>query len=180
MACCNPALPASVTAGLTFQAVLSLPDYPAPDWSVSAILRGPQSIDLDATPQGTDHVLNVAAATTTGWAAGVYWYSLRATNGSQVLEAESGRIEILADLAAVSGTFDGRTEAERALAAIDAVLSKRATQDQQRYTINNRELWRTPIADLIKLRAFYAARVRRERRKGCSPFGRAIPVRFTE
>lgn len=180
MACCTPALPASATAGLTFQAVLSLPDYPAPDWSVRAILRGPQNIDLDATPQGTDHVLAVDATATAAWTAGVYWYSLRATKGAQVGDAGSGRIQILADLAAVSGTFDGRTEAERALAAIDAVMANRATQDQQRYTINNRELWRTPIAELIKLRAFYAARVRRERRKGCSPFGRAIPVRFSE
>lgn len=179
MACCTPSLPSSITAGLTFQAALTLLDYPAPDWSVRAVLRGPQSIDLDATADGINHVLSAGAATTAAWAPGVYWYSLRATKSGQVLEAESGRVEILADLAAVSDTFDGRTEAERALAAIDAVMSKRATQDQQRYTINNRELWRTPIAELIKLRAFYAARVRRERNK-CSPFGRTIPVRFSE
>ena len=34
MACCTPSLPSSITAGLTFQAALTLLDYPAPDWSV--------------------------------------------------------------------------------------------------------------------------------------------------
>lgn len=170
-------LPDEITAGLDIQARLILPAYPAPTWALTAVLRGPQAIDLTATADGAAHVFTADAATTAGWAAGTYWYSLRASSGSSVLEAGKGRMVVARDLASITGTYDGRSDNEKALAAIDAVIAKRATMDQQRYVINNRELWRTPMADLIKLRAFYAAKVRRER--GCGGFGRQIPVRFS-
>jgi hypothetical protein len=82
---------------------------------------------------------------------------------------------------AISGEYDGRSDNQKALDAIEAVLARRATLDQQRYTINNRELWRTPIIELIKLRSFYAAAVAREKRKnsGNRTFGRRINVRFS-
>lgn len=181
MTCCA-AVPAEITAGLDFQVTLSLAAYPAPTWVVSLVMRGPESIDLVAAASGSDHVLTASAATTAGWTAGTYWFSLRATSAGQVAEAGKGQVEILPDLAAVTGVFDGRTENEKALEAIDAVLAKKATRDQQRYVIGNREIWRVPVRELMQLRAYYAAAVRRERAKarGCSPgFGRRINVNFS-
>jgi len=175
-------LPDKITAGLDFQARLELSDYPAPDWQLSAVLRGPQAINLTATADGTAHVFQDDAATTAQWNAGAYWFSLRVTNGTSTLEAGSGELEVLPDLAAINTPYDGRSQAEIALSAIDAVMAKRATQDQQRYMINNRELWRTPIADLLKLRAYYATMVARERaaRRGKRRFGRAVHVVFRQ
>lgn len=177
MTCCASILPAEITAGLDFQARVVLPAYPAPTWALTALLRGPQAIDLNAAADGAAHVFAADAATTATWVAGTYWYSVRATSGGSVLEVGKGRMEVARDLASVTGEYDGRTANEKALASIDAVIANRATMDQQRYVINNRELWRTPMADLIKLRAFYAAKVRRER--GCGGIGRQIPVRFS-
>lgn len=178
MTSCTSALPAEITAGLDFQAAVDAPAYPAPDWTLRAIVRGPQAIDLTATADGTSHVFTADAATTAAWKPGAYWYSLRATNGSAVMDAGRGQLTILADLAAVTEPYDGRSQAAIALDAIDAVIAKRATLDQQRYMINNRELWRTPIADLLKLRAYYATQVRRERN---SPrWGKPIIVKFSE
>jgi hypothetical protein len=181
MTCCVSALPAEITAGLDFQARVLLSAYPAPAWTLQAVLRGPAPIDLTATADGAEHVFTANAATTAAWAAGTYWYSLRASNGASTVEVEKGRLIVEADLAAVTGVFDGRTENEKALDAINAVLAKRATMDQQRYVINNRELWRTPIADLLKLKTSYVAAVRRERARasGCGGIGRQIPVRFS-
>lgn len=175
-------LPDQITAGLDFQATVELSDYPAPDWQLSAVLRGPQAINLTASADGTAHVFQADAPTTAQWTPGTYWFSLRATNGSAVRDAGSGEMKVLRDLAAINTPYDGRSQAEIALEAIDAVMAKRATQDQQRYTINNRELWRTPIADLLKLRAYYAVMVSRERRskRGKSGFGRPIHVIFNE
>lgn len=169
--------PAEATAGLTFAASAVFDAYPAPTWTLTAHLRGPGQIDLTATAAG---VFSATAATTAAWAPGTYWYAVRATNGTDVLEVATGQLEVKPDLAAAGPGFDGRTQNERALDAISAVLEKRASQDQQRYTINNRELWRTPIADLLKLQAFYKAAVRRERaaKSGSAAFGRQIHVRF--
>lgn len=174
--------PSSFTAGVSFSASVTAPDHPAPDWTVSAILRGPGQIDLAATGDNTQHTFAVPAATTATWGAGNYWVSIRATKGADVVEITKRQIEILPDLAGVTTPYDGRSANEIALDAINAVLAKRATIDQQRYTINNRELWRTPMGELLKLQAFYKTRVRRERAKaaGNTGFGRAIPVRFSQ
>lgn len=182
MTCCASTLPAEITAGLDFQAVVDLRDYPATEWTARVLLRGPKSIDLTATADGNAHAFAADAATTAAWPPGAYWYSLRVSKGSNVLEADKGQLTVLPDLAGAQDGFDGRTQNQIALDAINAVIAKRATMDQQRYTINNRELWRTPIADLLKLRAFYVVQVRREcaRATGKSTFGRAIHVRFSQ
>ncbi|AWM87366.1 hypothetical protein [Microvirga sp. 17 mud 1-3] len=183
MACptTNRYLPATATAGLNFSASVSAPEYPAPDWALALYLRGPNPINLNSTPDGTAHTFAAAAAATAEWAAGDYWYSLRATNGTDTVELETGTIRVLPDLVAAGAGYDGRSQAQIALDAIEAVLAKRATIDQERYRINNRELYRTSISDLLKLRAFYAAQVKRENgiKSGRSTFGRQIAVRFT-
>lgn len=184
MACCpqdNANFPAKATAGLSFSALVSVADYPVPEWALVAYIRGPKSIDLTSTPEGSDHRFTADAETTADWPAGAYWYSLRAINGADVREIETGTLQVLPDITAAGDGYDGRSNAQIALDAINAVLEKRATLDQERYRINNRELYRTSISDLLKLRAFYAGQVKREcaRNAGRSKFGRQVLVRFS-
>lgn len=173
--------PANLGAGLNFSAVVTLPDNMAPAWTVTAVMRGAGVITLTATGDGSTFTFAVPGETTAGWPQGPYWVSIRATKGADVIEVGKRKIDIAPDLANAEAGFDGRSQNEIALAAIQAVMAKRATIDQQKYTINNRELWRTPIADLLKLHSFYATAVRRERRRmaGVTTFGRNINVRFT-
>ncbi len=60
------------------------------------------------------------------------------------------------------------------------MIEKRASRDQERYTINNRELWRTPMRDLLLLRDTYRVEVRKEELKarGQTPWGPAVRVRI--
>ncbi len=175
---CN--LPDKIGAGLTFDRLLTLTAYPAPEWSVSILLRGASSIDLTAAAEGTQHRFNASAAVTGAWTPGDYWYSLRATKGADVVEVEQGSLTIAPDIANAGAGYNGRSDAETALAAINAVLSNRATLDQERYRINNRELYRTPIVDLIRLRDFYLNQVRQEKAAACgkSLFGATVRVRL--
>lgn len=175
---CN--FPDEIGAGLTFDFLLTLTAYPAPDWTVSAHLRGSSAINLTATAEGSQHRFHAEAATTAGLAPGAYWYTMRATDGTTVVEVESGDVEIKPDITSETGTYDGRTQAQIALDAIDAVLANRATLDQERYRINNRELYRTSIEDLLKLRAFYYEQVKREKSAACgkNPFGAVVRVRL--
>jgi len=174
-------IPSSITAGTTLAFSLALTAYPAPGWSLTLILRGPQSIDLASTPDGATHAFSADAATTGSWSPGDYWFSLRATDGTEVHELEDGTLTILPDLAAAAEGFDGRTHAERTLEAIEAVIEGRATKDQDSYRINNRELRRTSIEQLLKLRDVYRQEVRRLRaaRKGRSTLGRQVLARFS-
>ena len=173
-------LPRRISAGITFDTTATLTAYPAGVWSLSVILRGAGSITIAATAEGqVTHRLKVAASETAEWLPGQYWYSARVTDGENIVEVDSGEIEITPNLAAEESGFSGLTHAQRTLAAIEAVLEKRASRDQERYTINNRELWRTPIADLLTLRDRYRAQVRMEQKaKRGNLFGSAVRVRF--
>ncbi|WP_441253615.1 hypothetical protein [Bradyrhizobium sp. 613_E4_N2_2] len=167
----NRLISGNATAGVDFSACVAVP---VPGVSYTLHLRGPSVIDLTADSAGK---FFAPAATTATWVAGTYAYSLRADAS---VEIDRDQISVLPDFLSMPAGTDVRSQAEIGLEAIDAVLAKRATQDQQRYVINNRELWRTPVADLLKLRQFYANQVARERqrRKGCGTFGRPILVRF--
>ena len=173
-------IPCEIMAGLSLAIAISLEDYPAPDWSLSLHLRGAKAVDLEAAQSGAGHTFTATATETATWSPGLYAWALRATRGAETVDISRGRLTIIADMVEAGDGFDARTENEKALEAIDAVIARRATVDQERYRINNRELYRTAIADLLKLRAFYVAKVRRERARlsGASAF-RKIPVRFS-
>jgi hypothetical protein len=173
-------IPVKIGAGLTFDVLLTLTAFPAPEWSVSLHLRGPSAINLTAAAEGSQHRLHADAATTAAWPAGDYWYTMRAVRGAEVSEVEQGQLTVLPDVAALTEPYDGRSQAQIALEAIDAVLAKRATLDQERYRINNRELYRTSIPDLLKLRSYYAEQVKREQSAACgrNPFGATVRVRL--
>lgn len=154
-------IPNKFSAGLTFNRVATLTAYPAPDWVLSALLRGPSEIDFSAEPSGSGHRFVVSAAETAAWAPGRYWYSIRATRDGEVAEVDNGEIVIEPDFSTTAAGYDGRDHVRRVVDAIEAVLERRATLDQERFTINNRELWRTPIADLLVLRDRYRSELRR-------------------
>lgn len=162
--------------------MVTLAAYPAPDWSLSVILRGVSVIDLDATPDGEQHSITADAATTAEWEAGQYWYSVRATSAADgsVQQVEEGTLQIMPDLSAAGASYDGRNHVEKTLEALEAVIEGRASKDQERYRINNRELYRTPIGELLKMRAQYKAELARIRAaaKGSSLLGRPVRVRF--
>lgn len=157
----NCIVPKTITAGLSLSVVAQLPSY-SNGWDAFLYLRGPSSLDIQASQLGNAFTFAVPAAITAAWVPGEYAYTLRVTDGFDVLEIDAGRLKIAPDLTNVPEGYDPRTPAQIGLDAIEAVLAKRATIDQERYRINNRELYRTPIADLMKLRAFYKEQVRKE------------------
>ena len=173
-------LPNEIAAGVTLDNPITLTAYPATDWTLSVVLRGAQSIDLTATAEGETHIVRASAATTGAWSPGDYWFSIRVTDGTDVFEIENGTVRIVADLAQQAAGYDGRGHVEKVLDAIEAVIEGRASKDQERYRINNRELQRTPISELLTLRDKYRDEARRLRaaEKGQSLLGRRVLVRF--
>jgi hypothetical protein len=158
------AIPGEIGAGVTFRATVSLPVYPAPEWSVDLILRGPGQIDLASAADGDNHAFHAAAAATKDWVPGHYRYELRASDGVDVVTVETGETRIAPDLAAIDQSHDGRDHVRKVLDAVEAVIENRATIDQQSYQINNRSLQRTPLAELMKLRAKYRAELSQKKR----------------
>lgn len=174
--------PNLIKAGITFNFRMNLTAYPASSgWSLIAYLRGATSIDIVSTAQGNLHIFNVPASITKNYKAGHYGYSLRAIHTTdEVVEIDTGVVEVKTDLASLSEQTDLRSHAQKTLAALEAVIEGRASLDQERYRINNRELYRTPLDTLIKLRNQYRAEVANEKAKaaGKSMFGQVIRVKL--
>ncbi|MFY0309641.1 hypothetical protein ACFMBG_07060 [Leisingera sp. D0M16] len=170
-------IPKEIGAGLTFRAVVALPNLPAPEWSLTLHLRGNSVVDLASSAEGVDHLFEAAAAVTAAWQPGRYAYEIRATDGSYVRRVERGELIIAPDLSAQGENFDSRDHVQKVLDAIEAVIENRATIDQQSYQINNRSLQRTPLSELLQLRARYRAELaaKKNARRG---FGRVIKVRM--
>lgn len=60
-------------------------------------------------------------------------------------------------------TEEIKTHAEKTLEAINAVIEKRATHDQQSYTVNGLSITRMNIEELLKFQKVYEIKVAREK-----------------
>lgn len=156
----------AIGAALVF--TVTLPAYPAEDgWTLRYRLV-PQAgagsaISFDTAASGSAHAANVSAATTGAWSAGTFsWFSW-VESGSDVRDVDHGTIVLLPNVRSAAGPLDLRSEAEIALANVQALLRGRATQDALRYTINGRSLERFSIDELVKLEAKLRRDVERER-----------------
>ncbi len=176
----NP-LPPSITAGVTFSHVFTLTAYPAPDWALKLLLRGPQVINLKAEPQNNQHHLFISASTSKDWQPGHYQYWLRLYRSQEIHELDAGKLKILTNADHLTAGYDARSHEEIVLDNINAVLEDTATIRQKRYRINNRELDRLPIDELLKLKSKYEWLVmqkRRVKKHGTSLHLRSIKWRF--
>ncbi len=171
----------SITAGVTFSHVFTLTAYPAPDWALKLLLRGPQVINLKAEPQNNQHHLFISASTSKDWQPGHYQYWLRLYRSQEIHELDAGRIKVQANVDQLTNAYDARSHEEIVLDNINAVLEDTATIRQKRYRINNRELDRLPIEELLKLKNKYEWLVEQKQRvkkHGTSLHLRSIKWRF--
>jgi len=93
------------------------------------------------------------------------------TGGRKTLE--TGSLNVKPSYLGATTGLDTRTNAEKILENIDAMLEGKATQDQKSYTIAGRSLLRFSWKELIEAKNFYSGLVRRE--KGMS---RTVGVSF--
>lgn len=158
--------PDELRAGDTWKWTRSLGDYPSVSWTLKYRFKNASGgFEIVATPSGSDYSISVAAATTGGYAAGTYDWVAWVEAGAEKYTVDQGTLVVLPDLRGGSATSaqDVRGHAQKVLDAIEAVIENRATLDQERYRINDRELWRTPVTELIKLRQRYRAEVQAEK-----------------
>jgi hypothetical protein len=160
-----------------------LTDYPSASYSLH--YRGRRAGDATASfnvSANSDYQVTVAAAATEKWTPGVYhWqaYVTRTSDSARVTVAE-GTFEVVANRA--TSTADPRSHAARMVAAIEALLEGKATDDVDEYSINGRSLKKIPVAELLKWRDRYKAEALREKaaediKRGLAT-SRRVMVRF--
>lgn len=155
--------PDALIAGDTWQWRRSLADYPAPTWTLTYYLRGrTHETSFAAAADGSDHLVNVAKATTAAIQPGDYELTGLVGDGSARHTVYRQRFVVRPDPAQLGAGYDPRSHARKVLEAIQAVIEGRATKDQEEYSINNRSLKRTPLEELLKLQQYYLNAVANE------------------
>ena len=176
--------PGRITAGDTLSFQKTFSDYPASaGWVLSyTLINGAGKITFSATASGSDHAVNVLAATTADWAAGTYTWQSVVTKAAERYTVGQGSMVVSPDLAAAT-TFDGRTDARKALDAVNALMVSYGNKAyMQSYEINGRkQQFHTP-GEFLAFRSKLQAEVRREEnaarlKAGLAPRNQ-IAVRF--
>lgn len=92
----------------------------------------------------------------------------------------SGQIQVGANLEAIASPFDGSTEAQKMLKAVEAAIKARLEGGAvDSYEIRGRNLRRTPLPQLIELRSQLRIEVAREQSAaGLMPDARRLFVRW--
>lgn len=144
-----------------------LSDYPASVWSLKYYFVGKNGLfNVTAAADGDKFAVTISAATSAAYVAGDYEWSAYVSKGSgaglERYQVDSGKLKVKPNVAGYTAAYDNRSHAKKVLDAIEAVIEGRATKDQESYSIAGRQLSRTPIADLLKLRDRYKAEYRRE------------------
>jgi hypothetical protein len=134
------------------------------------VIGGASSLSKAGTVVGDDLVFAFLAADTAAFATGQYWYQLIAEDTSSPVNRvfiADGTIFIDVKITG-TGTYDGRSVAEKILEAIDQMMLGKATSDMQSYMIQSgsgsRSLSKVSPADLLILRKYYAGLVSQEKR----------------
>ncbi|MFK4765467.1 hypothetical protein ACI3L3_11925 [Desulfobaculum sp. SPO524] len=128
-------------------------------WAATLALRGQGSTDVEGVADGDAFVFSFVCTLP----AGRHWWQIIATRGDEQRVVQSGKLEVVPNFLGVGGPYDGRTEAEKALEAVDAALSGCAGDAVWSYQIAGRQLQRYSIDQLRKLRGQLVVRVRSER-----------------
>ena len=155
--------PSSFVAGDSVAWKRNISGFYAPEWTLHYTLRSDnQIINLTSVADGTDHLINISAATSITYKAGRYYWAAYVTNAiGERLTLTSGYLEIKPD-PSTADIFDSRSHCKKTLDAIEATIEGRATADQLEYSIAGRTLKRTPIEQLLKFRDIYKAEYGRE------------------
>ena len=158
-------MPREIQAGLSISFKVSFPSFPAPLWSATLHMISVSSkIEITAKAEGNDFVFSATATESAKWAPGQYSALIRVSNEDDVHQPFIQRLHVLPDLAAIE-RHDPRTDAEKALAAIQDTLANRATSDQLKLSFGGRSLEKTPLLDLLKLEARFIRMLNNEHRK---------------
>lgn len=104
------------------------------------------------------------AVNTSTWKPGGYICEIRSVLAGVTSVIARLSLSILPSLTSLPAGADIRTDAEKAVANIEAMLAGGASLEARRYKINNRELERYGVGELMTLLSYWKRMVQRERR----------------
>ena len=168
-------VPATIRAGTTVGWV----EPPAVDldgnaatsasWTLISYLRT-NTASEGATVTGTARAdggwdMAITATTSSAFDAGTWYWETRATSGATVLTVGSGTTLVLPGLnyAGTPGAFNGQSQAEQDLVAVQAAIRALVSKGAKQYSIGSRSFTSIDLGQLMEREAQLKAIVARER-----------------
>lgn len=188
-------LPATIRAGDSYSwierpGVTSIgEDIEAPTWAATLYLRFNKSAEA-ATIVGSSRAdggwdFTIPAATSAGFDAGQWFYQLVATYSGQKVTLRSGGLLVDASMeyTGSAAAFDGRSQAEKDLEAVQTAIRTIISKGAKQYTIGSRSYTAADLGQLMDREAQLKAIVAREKAADKIAQGlgdpRSLYVRFT-
>jgi hypothetical protein len=159
--------PLSFIAGDTVKWTISLSDWPATDWTLKYSLMKLSAttsvISFSSTADGSAHAVVISKTTSAGYSPGKYsWQSYVENAGiTEHYSISSGFLEIKPTFQTVTA-FDARSDAQKTYEAIEAFIMGRASIDQARRKIGDREIQYISLNELMNFRNLYRDEYYRE------------------
>jgi hypothetical protein len=155
-----------------------------PDWTLSYAIRGPAVLTLTATQSGSGWTTTMSKTQSAALTPGNYYWQAYATKASERVTIGSGKLVVTPNLSIQNAGFDGRTQNEIDLAAVQAAMRAMiAGGAVQKYVIANRQVEKMSMADLITLESKLKFAVKKEQAAADEANGLGNPhnsfVRFT-
>ncbi len=173
-------MPDEIRLGDTLEVLFCFGDFKASDgWVVTVYWKG-STTDYSklTTADGDNHLLTLSSTeTNTNLKVEDMSWQAKAALGGEVFTADYGTQMGLVNFTE-AGASDQRSQNQKTLDAITAVIENRASTDQQEYTIKDRQLKRMDIEDLLNFQAIYENRVKQEKRREKGQGTPLIKVRF--
>jgi hypothetical protein len=141
----------------------------SPTWTLIYYLRTNTAAEGATVTGATDGAggwnFTIAAATTTNFDAGAWYWQAKATSGASVITLGTGSLTVKASLAysATPGAIDGRSQAARDLEAVQAAIRTIIAGGVTQYMIGNRQATKIDLAKLVEREAYLKAIVAREK-----------------
>lgn len=137
--------------------------------------------DSQVVGEAGDYIVTVPATATATWAPGKYrWQAYISDGDGNRFTVDEGEIRVLPNLQIQTSGFDDRESDEKSLDDIIALLAGKFVEgDSQMYEIHGRKNQRYTFDELIRLRSYYALRVRDIRiRRGERVSSRTVRTAF--
>jgi len=136
-------------------------------WTLTYYLRtntASEGATVVGTADGAGWTFTLAAATSAGFDAGQWYWQAIATSGSEKLTLGAGQLEVLAALsyAGTPGAFDGRSQAQQDLDAVQAAIRAIVSAGAKQYTIGSRSFTKLDLTELMERESKLKAEVKRE------------------
>lgn len=157
---------------------------PADGWELSAVLVQSDDVQTITATDNLDgrYLVTISQADSAAFQPGIYRYQIRVSDGAKTHLLEAGIVDVSQSFASVTDGYDAREHAEKVLEAIEAVLERKATQDQSSMSVEGRQISRYSPEELWQMRRRYQWEVRKirdaERAARGEPVSTMRQVRF--